>query len=385
MNYRKPLVEKIDIFYILKQPKMVTRSELLSLLPAQQYREYAETYYRRRFVEIFERSYNKAWFLYRYMLGGSNEKERMPKIHTFTVPTSCLVIDNIHPDIPGHQLCSIAGKCLNLEKYQIVQRNSVQRFFRACYLILKEGANVNDSIEFMNSVVDRELQLVFEKVETKGLKRPCIEAEERDQDVLKSLFRELCLMHKIGEEEALERYKQVSREEVKSAQFLCNALRDMFLYCYTCGIQYDSSLDMMISCKNHRTGEAARRRREFLAEFRELFHPKIKTMEEELDKMMSKVEENHYKCEFCGKAFQALEFIRNHFSNKHEEELREMEKKISLLCKFANRVDCFMVSFITGADDEHLPRFVRSSLEDPRVVYDMGALFSGEIVMDKEQ
>jgi hypothetical protein len=384
MNYKRPLVEKIDIFYILKQLKMVTRGELSTILPAQPYKEYAETYYRRRVMETFDRSYNKEWFLQRYIQDEDYNvrRERMLEFHAFAVPTACIRMRNIHPDISVEQIRSTAESCLCLEEYWMVQGDSTQRFFRECYMALKEGASVDDAIEFMNTVMNRELQLVFEKVDTRNLRRPRVEVEDRERGCLMRLFKALCLMYRIDDVEVLERYQ--SEERAESAQFMCDALRDVFLYCYACGVQYDAPLDMMIGCRNHGTRGAAERKREFLGDFRELFHPKARSMEEEVGKMMSRIEEGYYRCEFCGKAFQTAEFVHNHFNNKHKKEIREIEERVDAFNKFIGRIDCLMVSFMTGSDDEQLPRFVRSSFEDSRVIYDMGRLFSGEIAMDRQ-
>ncbi|KAG5860176.1 hypothetical protein KMI_02g02640 [Encephalitozoon hellem] len=388
MDSRQNLVDKIDIFFLLKQQKLVTKEELRVLLPTQSYEDYNVNYYRRRIPEVFDRNIKKEWFIYRYLDDSFYDEKRkaIQNIHTFKVDGPCIIARNLPEDMPGSVICSTFLKCADLERFWIQQQSSQNGFSRTCYIILKKEANVEDSIKFMKSTFDRGLGIEIEEFDVSGVKEPEILPGDGDYSMARSIFDSMCKIFDINEEEVLKKYSLTlgnTSVNQNTAEFICGALRNIFLYCYTCAHQYDDPLEMMMGCRNHKETDAAGRRREFLCNYRGFGYLSAKTKEEELNNMTTIVNENHYKCGFCGKSFESEKFIFNHFNNKHESEIKRIEKNIEDFKKFLSRIDCFMLSIIEGTDDDRVPRFLLPNIKDDRVVYDMGSVFSGEISISK--
>ncbi|TBU15849.1 hypothetical protein CWI40_050060 [Ordospora colligata] len=389
MNPKDMLVDKVDIFFLLKQPKLVTRKELATLLPTQSYDDYRANYYRRRVPEVFDINITKEWFVYRYLDSFYDERKKsIFNIHTFTKPDVCIIVKGIDEDLPGTILHSLPSKCLSIERLWIQQQTCQNRLSRMCYIILKKGSDIHGSIELMKSALEAHPNIRFEIFDVSDVEEPVISCKDTDYGSAKSMFSSLCKIFKVDEEEILKRYTtniqtQGNTIHENAAVFFCNALKDVFLYCYTCAHQYDDPLEMMMGCRNHKSTEASIRRREFLLEYQGLGDIKITTKEEEINKMITMVEENHYKCEYCGKGFKEETFIFNHFNNKHEDEIKKIDKSIEEFKEFLDRVDCFMLEMLDGTDDDRVPRFIQPSIRDERVIYDMDRVFSGDIVIGK--
>lgn len=384
MNKRM-LADKIGIFFLLKQQRLVTRRELTKSLPLQQYEDYCAIYYRRRASSVFDKNLRREWFVFRYLqdlfwerrLGG------ILGMHSFEQPGLCIVARDIPGDVPGDIVCAAAAKCLNVDSFWILQRTSQNGFSRTCYIILKSGSSATDSIEFMKSVVDRGLRFVFEEFDVSGVEEPVVLCEERDDKQAALIFGALCRMYRLDERQMLQKYATRCGVECRDARFMCNALKDVFLYCYVCAHQYDHPVEMMMGCKNHKMTEAASRRREFLSNYQHLDFLKTRGRDEELEKMVKATHENHYQCELCGKAFEGKRFALNHLSNKHPEEIERTQRDISDFERFVDRIDCFILGFVEGTDDDCIPGFISLDERDKRVVYDTGHIFSGEVVIEK--
>ncbi|KAH9411530.1 hypothetical protein HK407_05g09090 [Ordospora pajunii] len=389
MNSKDMLVDKVDIFFLLKQQKLITRRELATLLPAQSYNDYRTNYYRKRVPEVFDRNITREWFVYRYLDSFYEQRKKsICSIHKFEKPDICIIAKGIAEDVPGTIMHSISSRCSSIERLWIQQQSCQNRLSRMCYILLKKGSDIYDSIQLMKSVVEGNPNIQFEPFDVSDVEEPVISCTDSDYGTAKSMFSSLCKIFKIDEDEVLKTYianiqTQGSMAQTSTAEFFCNALKDVFLYCYTCAHQYDDPLEMMMGCRNHKSTEASIRRREFLVEYQGLGDLKIKTKEEELNKMITMVEENHYKCEFCGKGFKEEMFIFNHFNNKHEDEIKKIDKSIEDFRRFLDRVDCFMLEMLDGTDDDRVPRFIQPSIKDERVIYDMDRIFSGEIVLGK--
>ncbi|CAD25734.1 Zinc finger domain [Encephalitozoon cuniculi GB-M1] len=388
MDTKGSLADKIDIFFLLKQQKLITKKELGMLLPTQSYEDYRVNYYRRRVPEVFDRNFRKEWFIYRYLDDFFCEERRKAiwNIYSFKIEGPCIIARNISDDVPGSVINSAFSQCVNLERFWIQHQTSQNGFSRLCYIILKKEASVQESIDFMRSVLDRKLGIELEEFDISGVVEPKILSDCNDYDTAMSIFSSMCRMFDINEEEVLKKYSSAlgdTSTRQNTAEFICNALKNVFLYCYTCAHQYDDPLEMMMGCRNHKTTDAAARRREFLSSHQEFGYLDVKTKEEELNNMTTIVNENHYKCGFCGKAFESEKFIFNHFNNKHENEIRRIEKGIENFKKFICRIDCFVLGIIEGTDDDRIPKFILPNIKDDRVVYDMGAVFSGEIAIGK--
>lgn len=388
MDLKRSLVDKIDIFFLLKQQKLITRKELSILLPTQSYEDYNANYYRRRIPEVFDRNIKKEWFVYRYLddFFYDERKRNICNIHSFTVDGPCIIARNLPDNISGSTICSTFLKCVNIERFWIQQQSSQNGFSRMCYIILKKDANAQDSIKFMNSILDRGLGIEIEEFDVSGVKEPEISFENSDYSMAKSIFGSMCRIFDVNEEEILKKYLSTLESasvNQNTAEFICGALKSIFLYCYTCAHQYDDPLEMMMGCRNHKSTDTAVRRREFLSNYHGFGYLNARTKEEELNNMTTIVNENHYKCGFCGKSFESEKFIFNHFNNKHEDEIKRIEKNIEDFKKFLSRMDCFMLSIVEGTDDGRIPRFILPNIKDDRVVYDMGSIFSGEISINK--
>ncbi|ADM12337.1 uncharacterized protein Eint_100070 [Encephalitozoon intestinalis ATCC 50506] len=388
MDTKRTLVDKIDIFFLLKQQRLVTKRELEMVLPIQSYEDYSTNYYRRRVPEVFDKSLGKEWFIYRYLDNSFFEQRRKTicNVHSFKIEGPCIIARNIPDSMPGSVIYSIFSKCVNLERFWIQQQTSQNGFSRLCYIILQKEANTQDSIKFMKSILDKGLGVQLEEFDISGVSEPEISFEDDDYQMSASIFTSLSRMFDVNEEEVLEKYASTledSSTERNTAKFICGALKSIFLYCYTCAHQYDDPLEMMMGCRNHKATDTATRRREFLANYRGFGYLHPKTKEEELNNMTTIVNENHYKCGFCGKSFESEKFIFNHFNNKHEDEIKRIEKSIEDFKKFLQRIDCFMLGVIEGTDDDRIPRFILPNIKDDRIVYDMGCVFSGEIVINK--
>ncbi|WUR04136.1 zinc finger C2H2 domain-containing protein [Vairimorpha necatrix] len=330
--------ENIDIFFLLNENKILTKSELQKLLPMENYAEYIKGFYRRRFIDLFNRNYDFPWFSQKYLLN-----KNVLKTWNFDFKNSYFLINDLDLEEDPSKLASIVGYVSHYPVYN-------NGFKLDIILELNEVRDIVDEIQslFYNS----RASVTLIKKDDLTVK----ERENEDQDILSLVS----AFYKV---------------EVNK-----NNLRDVFLYCANCNTQYYSDVEMIIKCGKSCSQDS--RRKELLKNYTDFSYMKNIHVDFILKSNIIKYEENVYKCAYCEKKFESEEFIKIHYNKKHSDEIELREKKYEEFKNFVDNIDLRLINLAEGSL-EGKPWFAKIG-EDNKIVYDMNHVFSGEIILNEK-
>lgn len=330
--------DNIDIFFLLNENKILTETELQRLLPKENYQEYIKGFYRRRFIDIFNKNYDFSWFVQRYL---NNKREF--KIWNFQFNNYYFLIKGIEFEEDLNKLIGLVGYVNHyvftpedLKLTIILEMETDREVYDDIYSVFK-----------VSSIFFTPL-----KINEFAVQSP----KESDNYILKILT---------------EFYKV----KLLDAN---NPLQEMFLFCNICNIQYSSSIEMA-----HKCGKGClpdNRRKELLKNFKDFSFMKDIQIDFICKSNIIKFEENVYKCAYCEKKFESVEFINLHYQKRHSDEIALREKKYEDFKKFIDNLD-LLIFYLAEGSLESKPWFAKLS-DDNKVIYDMNHVFSGEIVFD---
>lgn len=334
MLSRKYNHDRIDIFFLLNENKIVTQQELRKLLPKENYLEYVKGFYKRRLIDFYQKNYEFDWFIDRYL---NNKKEF--KINDFLLDVDYVVIN---------------GLCVE-DDFKV---------FSEYKLFLKDNYKVSIIVKktiFDNILSFEELQNIYEhrKLDFKIVTTSDIKSEDN-----RELAEKLSIFYKID----------ISNIETD------NICKNVFLFCTNCNSEFYSPEEFLIRCQNGCNFKTSRRRLDIIKHYNDFGFIKDISINFLLKSNIIKIDDSIFKCAYCEKKFESENFIDLHYKKKHADELEKRNKIYSNFSLFIDNLDFQTLSIVDGSFDD-VPSFVKI-LDDKRVIYDMNHIFSGEIVFD---
>lgn len=326
--------DRIDIFFLLNENKIVTQSELRKLLPKENYVEYIKGFYKRRLIDFFQKNYEFPWFIDRYL---KNQKKF--KVNNFLFDVEYVIIN---------------GLCVEDDL----------SIFKEYKMFLKDNYKISILIKkslFENDINFEEVKRFYEHIHLnfKTLVTSDIHSDENQEMADK-----------------LSKFYNVNLSDFNTK----NLCKNVFLFCTNCNMEFNSPEEFMLRCKNECKNKTSKRRLEIIKNYNDFSFIKDVPINFLLKSNIIKIDESIYKCAYCEKKFESVNFIELHYKKKHADELEKRNNIYNSFLLFIDNLDFQVLSIVDGSFDD-IPFFVKN-LDEKRVVYDMNHVFSGEIVLD---
>ncbi|KAF9758204.1 Zinc finger C2H2 protein [Nosema granulosis] len=372
MKHRRMDHEGIDIFFLLNEKQVVTKTELADLLPLQNHDQYQRSFYKRRLCDIFLKNYSCDWFASNYLLG-----KKEIKFHNFDLNGEYLIIYGVANYHTASVLQSILSEIDGFISFTLFEPDLKRGFRRDCYVRMQDSDMESKHNEIRRKLND--LRIEFGSVKIDVDENTTVGNPKVDLTEVINFTKSVCKFYNVSMSEVCELHNKNSTfKDANSPDFYLSILKHIFLFNYSTSQQFYSPLEYYV--KRNQTVGDAKRRRVLIMNYPNFSYVKETPIDFLLGKTLGRYDTNVFKCLFCEKMFESEEFVLQHHKKKHSADMEAREKKFADFSSFVDSLDFFILNVAEGSF-ENVPSFIKER-DERSVVYDMNHVFSGEIKLD---
>lgn len=404
MNKRRYFQNKVETTVtpeiLNKSNKLLAKKEFCSLLNTD-YEVYRTNFLKNSLTKFYGANHNANWFIEKYIQRKEiNYNDKISQFNTFDTNNTSLDNENIDlnmftthskniimeiwkkdsVDDLLEKLKEIKG-FLELNTYYTNEKDNIQYFA----IISVEDDTIFDefasSLRRLTDVVLYIKPFVADKIVYNYSNINLMQVDKTNSYYLIKMY--------------CERYNVQYQIPDASTDYYILFLRYVFNHCYYCVKQFDSVIQMVKECGTyHIRADSNSQRRLFDRKNHILINNQKFNFLENIEagffyKYTAK--NNGFACDLCNKEFNDIEFIEGHYKKKHFDELINYDDvvlKNKRWLEFCSNIDTMVIMSVTGIGDWYIPGYVMKLDVNYTIgnntVYDIGHIYSGEIILNKE-